>query len=79
MYVSGKRELSWSRRVAKEGEVATTVACLQDSKNRLSLVRLGRVVSTSTLTETSLIPDTDLYLDSALNRLDSDDSTDIPS
>ena len=51
----------------------------QGSKNQPSLVWLGRVVSTSTLVETSLIPDTDLYLDSTLNLLESDDSVDILS
>ena len=79
MCVGGKWELSWSKRVAKEGEVATAVACLKGSKNRPSPVRLGQVVSASTPVVTSPIPDTYLYIDSALNRLDLDDSTDIPS
>ena len=37
-------------------------------------MRLGRVISASTLTATNPIPDTDLYPDLALNWLDSDDS-----
>ncbi|KAL6311299.1 hypothetical protein AAG906_000882 [Vitis piasezkii] len=79
MCVGGKWELSWSKRVAKEGEVATAVACLKGSKNRPSLVRLGQVVFALTLVTMSPISNTYLYIDLALNRLDSDDLADIPS
>ncbi|RVW94873.1 hypothetical protein CK203_034583 [Vitis vinifera] len=79
MCVGGKWELSWSKRVAKEGEVATAVACLKGSKNQPSPVQLGQVASALTPVVTSPISDTYLYIDSALNRLDSNDSADIPS